>query len=225
MAVKGQLTASCPFTHHLIRRTCLAKEIEIIVEEENEDLKTPRSETEPQRHDSDNYLEQLQRLQAEFENYRKRTLREREQLADEVRADFCTQLLPILDDLERALSQDEGSPDSLRSGLQLINKNFKSVLEKMGLKSIPALGQPFDPHVHEAVMVEADPTAESETITGQLLPGYLFKDRLIRPAKVKVSKAFVSKTSVSQAQDDITDSQETQNREGTDSTHGQQRPL
>jgi len=166
----------------------LAEEIEIILENTNEQEHIQEHERGSKEPSADEYLEQLQRLQAEFDNYRKRTMRQREQWTDEIRADFCKQLLSTLDDIDRALGYSDGDPVSLRKGLELIKKNLTATLGTMGLASIPAAGCPFDPQVHEAVMVEADSFIRGETVTAELQRGYLFKEKLLRPAKVKVSK-------------------------------------
>jgi molecular chaperone GrpE len=166
----------------------LTEPIEIIVSEESQDQKpfTPGDNARAQG--SDEYLDQLQRLQAEFENYRKRSNRERLQLTDDVRGDVCKHLLPILDDLERALTHSTSDPGSLRTGVELVYRNLKTVLENMGLSAIEAVEQPFDPQIHEAVMVAVEPELRNETVSEEFQKGYRFKEKLLRPAKVKVSK-------------------------------------
>ncbi len=136
----------------------------------------------------DEHIEHLQRLKAEFDNYRKRAQRERDELEDRAKGDVCGKLLPILDDLERAMTHPDVDREALRSGIELMHKNLKSILQTLGLATVPAHGQPFDPHVHEAVMVEEAPAVQSECVTNVLQTGYLFKGRLLRPAKVTVSK-------------------------------------
>lgn len=163
------------------------EEIEVIVED-GEEKKTLETELESKELTIDEHIEQLQRLQAEFDNFRKRVRREREQLVDHVRGDFCKQLLSTLDDLERALAHSDQNHAALRTGVELVYKNLTSLLEKMGLSPVPALGEAFDPHVHEAVMVETDPSIQEEKVLQELQRGYLFKDALLRPAKVKVSQ-------------------------------------
>lgn len=166
----------------------MAEEIEVIVEDAEAEEKTLEAERESEEPMVDEYIEQLQRLQAEFDNYRKRVGREREHLADHIRADFCKQLLFILDDMERAQAHSDQNHAALRAGIELVYKNLTSLLERMGLSPVLALGKAFDPHVHEAVMVETDPSVKGEIVTEELQRGYLFKDNLLRPAKVKVSK-------------------------------------
>jgi molecular chaperone GrpE len=179
----------------------LAQEIEItVMDDQTEDVQgeNVQSATEPEvdeaHRDSESqepndYLDHLQRLQAEFDNYRRRTERERQRLGDHIRGDVCRQLLPVLDDLERALEHSREDASSLRPGLELVYRNLKSTLENMGLKAIASIDRPFDPRLHEAVLVQIDPDAEEETVVAELQRGYSFKERLLRPAQVKVAKA------------------------------------
>jgi molecular chaperone GrpE len=170
----------------MIRRIWLEKEIDITVEQESQDENVPRDDETAAQCESDQYLDQLQRLQAEFENYRKRIQRREEQMTDEIRSEVCKQLLPVVDDMERALAH-AGEEEALRSGLEMIYDSFISILTTMGLEVIEATGRPFDPRIHEAVMVEVDPQAQGETVTEELQKGYLFQEKLLRPAKVKVT--------------------------------------
>jgi len=167
----------------------LAEEIEIVVEDQ-EDLREPAErQAEAQENLSvEEYIEHLQRLKAEFDNYRKRVDRERGQLADRIAGDFCKKLLPILDDLERTLTHGEGGGEAMLAGIKLVHKNLWGLLEKEGLSRVPAVGEVFDPHIHEAVMVETDHRGQGEIVTEEIQPGYAHKGRLLRPAKVKVSK-------------------------------------
>ncbi len=165
----------------------MEKEIDIIVEQEPEDESISRDDETAPACESDQYLDQLQRLQAEFENYRKRIQRREDQLSDEVRSEVCRQLLPVVDDMERALAHADEEKDTLRSGLDLVYRNLITILTRMGLEAIGAEGQSFDPQIHEAIMVDADFQGQEEIVTEELQKGYLFKERLLRPAKVKVS--------------------------------------
>jgi len=166
----------------------LVKEIDITVEQDHQNGDDTRSEESSAPCESDQYLDQLQRLQAEFENYRKRNQRREEQLTDQIRSQVCKQLLPVIDDMERALAHAGGEEETIRSGLEMVHGNLMSILTGMGLEAIEAAGQLFDPRIHEAVMVDIDPRGRDEIVTEELQRGYLFKDRLLRPAKVKVTK-------------------------------------
>ena len=138
----------------------------------------------------DDYYDRLLRKTAEFDNYRKRTDRERQQLAEAAAADLIRELLPLVDDLERALKAEasEAAPDAVRRGVELIHKQLLETLRKRGVKPVEALGQEFDPHFHNAVAYEpAEGRREGEVIE-EFARGYMLGDRLLRPAMVKVAK-------------------------------------
>jgi len=138
--------------------------------------------------------DQLTRRQADFENYRKRVERERSETYNRVNADVATKLLPVLDNLKRALeaesSVESSESDEFRhflSGVDLIYKQLNGVLEAMGVKPVPAVGEQFDPHIHEAVVTEATDDYEPDTVMQEMVTGYRLGDKLIRPALVKVA--------------------------------------
>lgn len=137
-------------------------------------------------------FDQLLRRQAEFENYRKRIERERNEIYQRGRDDVLLQLLPVVDNFERALSsleKSEGDAEALRDGVELIHKQFVDALSKFGLKAVEAVGQAFDPHVHEAVTTEATDKHKENTVIEEFQRGYKIGDRLLRPAKVKVASS------------------------------------
>jgi molecular chaperone GrpE len=128
-----------------------------------------------------------QQVQAEFENYRKRMLREQTQQIERANEGLVEQLLPALDSLEAAIAQlDDGANENVRKGLELVHAEVYSVLQKAGLEKIDAEGQPFDPNEHEAVMHEPDEGGEP-TVRAIVRTGYRLKGRVLRPAMVKVS--------------------------------------
>jgi len=133
------------------------------------------------------YFERLLRLQAEFENFRKRVEEERKEFYLMALTDLVGKLLPILDDFERALSVDATDLAKYREGVALIYKGFRSILEGFGLKEVPAVGERFDPRVHQAVMREEVDDVEEETVVEEFRKGYFLKNRLVRPAMVKVA--------------------------------------
>jgi len=146
-------------------------------------------ETELQRLkvERDSLLDRLARAQAEFENARRRAAKEQQDFRDYAAADAIKSLLPIVDSFERAL-QVKSDPGDFRSGVELIYKQLQDALGKLGVRAIPAKGEPFDPHVHEAIeMVETSDAPDHEVIE-ELQRGYKMKDRLLRPAMVKVAK-------------------------------------
>ena len=138
--------------------------------------------------------DRLARRQADFENYRKRVERERTETYNRVVADVATKMLPVLDNLKRALeaeaSVEAAESDEFRhflSGVDLICKQLNGVLEALGVKPIPAVGEKFDPHIHEAVVTEASDEYEPDTVMQEIVAGYRLGDKLIRPALVKVA--------------------------------------
>jgi molecular chaperone GrpE len=136
----------------------------------------------------------LARRQADFENYRKRVDRERGETYNRVVADIATKLLPVVDNLKRALeaeaSVESSESDEFRhflSGVDLIYKQINGVLDALGVKPIAAVGEAFNPHVHEAVVTEATDDYEPDTVMQEIVAGYRLGDKLIRPALVKVA--------------------------------------
>ena len=137
----------------------------------------------------DDYYDRLLRKTAEFDNYRKRTDRERQQLAEAAAADLIADLLPLVDDLERALKADTGGDASaIHRGVELIHKQLLDTLRKRGVTPIEALGADFDPHFHMAVVHEPAEGRRDGEVTEEFTRGYLLGDRLLRPAMVKVAK-------------------------------------
>ncbi len=137
---------------------------------------------------------QLARRQADFENYRKRVERERTETYNRVVADIAAKLLPVVDNLKRALEAEStvesAESDEFRhflSGVDLIYKQINGVLDALGVKPIIAVGEPFNPHIHEAVVTEATDDYEPDTVLQEIVAGYRLGDKLIRPALVKVA--------------------------------------
>jgi molecular chaperone GrpE len=131
---------------------------------------------------------QLKRVQAEFENYRKRTDKEREMLLSAGSAVMIEKLLPILDEMEIAVDaiHHEASTQEIKSGMEMLHKKFHSLMEKEGLSEMDSMGKTFDPYRHEAVRkVEGE---EDDRIVEVLKKGYLFKGGILRHAMVVVSK-------------------------------------
>jgi molecular chaperone GrpE len=136
----------------------------------------------------DEYLALAQRVQADFENYRKRAIREQERLVAHAHERVVRDLLPVLDDLERALDAAERHEEAqLVEGVKLVEQALRQVLEKEGLVEIEAEGA-FDPHVHEAVLTQPRDAAESGSVVEVLQRGYRLGDRVVRPARVIVAE-------------------------------------
>jgi molecular chaperone GrpE len=141
------------------------------------------------RAERDEYLDHLRRVQADFENYRKRMLREQTAHVERATEGLIEQLLPVLDAFDLALLNSGTDAERLRKGLELVYSELLGVLEKAGLERIDARGKPFDPAEHEAVMqVERPEGAEEHGVLDVMRTGYRLKDRVLRPAMVKVAK-------------------------------------
>jgi molecular chaperone GrpE len=138
--------------------------------------------------------EAVARRQADFENYRKRIERERGEAHNRVVAEAARKLLPVVDNLARALDAERSVEASeskefkhFLHGVELIGKQLNEVLESFGVQPIAAVGERFDPHIHEAVVTEASDEYEPDTVIEELARGYRIGDRLLRPAMVKVA--------------------------------------
>ena len=142
------------------------------------------------REAEENY-ERLLRLAAELENIKKRQERELADIRQFANENLLKELLPVLDNLERALEhgrQAETTPEALMEGLDLVNQDFLKALGRFGVTPIESVGERFDPAYHHAVMEEAAPEVEDQTVLKELQKGYLLQNRLLRPAMVVVSR-------------------------------------
>lgn len=135
----------------------------------------------------DSLLDRLARAQAEFENARRRAAKEQQDFRDFAMADAIKSLLPVVDNFERALQSKSEAAD-LRAGVELIYKQLRDVLTKLGVQPISAKGAQFDPHIHEAVEMVETPDAADHEVLEEWQRGYKYKDRLLRPAMVRVAK-------------------------------------
>jgi molecular chaperone GrpE len=142
------------------------------------------------RREKDALQDRLLRTAAEFDNYRKRVDRDRRDQAEAATADALADLLPIIDDLERALQVPAGpEAEVYRQGVDLIYRQMLELLRKRGVKAIEAVGADFDPRIHQAVMHEVSEDHREGEVMEELRRGYMLGDRLLRPAMVKVAKA------------------------------------
>ncbi len=128
-----------------------------------------------------------QRAQAEFVNYKNRIARDQEMSRANMKGDILKKILPVLDDLERALA-NRPADEAWAGGIELIARKFQSILESEGLTRIEAQGQPFDPNFHEAISHEPSDEVESEHIIAVVQNGYMLGERVIRPALVRVAQ-------------------------------------
>jgi molecular chaperone GrpE len=133
------------------------------------------------------YKDSWLRSQAEFQNYRRRIERDNEMMHATMKGDIIKKVLPVLDDLERAL-QNRPADDSWAGGIELIARKFQNILENEGVKKLEALGAEFDPNFHEAISHEPADGVKSGHVIGVVQNGYMIGDRVIRPALVRVAQ-------------------------------------
>lgn len=137
----------------------------------------------------DAHYERLLRVKAEFDNYRKRTERERRELSDQAAGDLLGDLLPVVDDLERALAAETRDADAYRRGVEIIHKQLLDLMARRGVAPIEAVGADFDPTLHQAVTHERSDGHRDGEVVEELRRGYTLRRRLLRPSMVKVAKA------------------------------------
>ena len=158
------------------------------------ELRRVEAELKKYTDERDDFMDKLARRQADFENYRKRVERERGETYNRSVAEVINRLFPVLDNLRRALDAESsfqaGESEEFRHflhGIELIGKQLDGVLEGLGVEAIPTVGEPFDPHVHEAVTTEETDEFEPDTVMEEMRRGYRLGDKLLRPAMVKVA--------------------------------------
>jgi molecular chaperone GrpE len=161
---------------------------EVRTDEEHEEQVEPElDELETVRKERDELLETLQRLQAEFDNYRKRVARDQQSLVTRAHERLVKELLPVLDDLERALEAANAHEEAkLEEGVALVARALAEILRKEGVEEISTEGK-FDPHVHEALLSQPS-EAEEGSVIEVLQKGYRLGDRVIRPARVVIAR-------------------------------------
>ncbi len=162
-----------------------------VLAEDTQELeeKLKKAQTQAQEN-NEKYL----RLYAEFENYRKRVSREKEEYTRFAHEQVVKDLLPVLDDLERALTHAQSAAEvpALIEGVEMVKKHLISALEKYELKTFESFGKPFDPHVHEAVSHQESADFPPDTVMNEYRKGYTLRGKLVRPALVVVSKSLGS---------------------------------
>lgn len=146
------------------------------------------SEIDKVRAERDALLDRLARLQAEFDNARKRATREQQEFREFAAADVIKNILPVVDSFERALKAPAGDSNDLRNGLELIFRQFQDALQKLGVQPIESVGKLFDPRLHEAVEMVDTTEAEDHQVLDEFQRGYNYKGRLLRPAMVRVAR-------------------------------------
>ena len=133
------------------------------------------------------YLDRYQRTLAEFDNFRKRTSREKASMYDDGVRDTVEKLLPTIDNLERAIASSKDTEDPLYKGIEMVLKQLKETFKAMGVEEIPDVGKKFDPNVHAAVSHIEDENYGENEVTMVMLKGYKYKDKVIRPSMVQVA--------------------------------------
>jgi molecular chaperone GrpE len=148
----------------------------------------PANELQSLKAERDLLLDRLARVQADFQNARKRAAKEQQDFRDYALAEAIKSLLPILDSFERALKASSAPADEFRNGVELIYKQLQDALAKLGVRPIPAQGEAFDPHLHQAIEMVETTQAKDQHVVEELQRGYKLKDRLLRPSMVRVAK-------------------------------------
>ena len=149
---------------------------------------------------TENYLNRLRYLQADFENYKKRTKREMEEIANYGNEDLILEFLVVVDELELAIRNSEQGkvPEGLIDGLKMILKNVYRILERQGVMKIEAVGKPFDPTKHEAFSKVAIEGKKEDIVVEEIRKGFTYKGKVIRPSMVKVATAQIPPTNESE---------------------------
>ncbi|MGN0951116.1 MAG: nucleotide exchange factor GrpE [Mitsuokella sp.] len=151
-----------------------------------EEIEALKSQVEKLTSDLQEKKDRLLRLQADFDNFRRRSAKEREEIASVVTQNFCKDMLPLLDNFERAMAAETKDAAAFQKGVEMIFTQFQEILKKNGLEHIEVEGKKFDPNFHQAVMRVEDPDKEDDTVAQELQKGYMVKGRVIRPSMVQV---------------------------------------
>lgn len=157
--------------------------------QEQASLSPEQQEIEQLKQQADEHYQRLLRAQADFDNFRRRTRQEKEEFAKYASLKVVEQLLPVVDNFERALAagKESNDYDALLKGVDMIFRQLDQVLAAEGLKPMEAVGQPFNPEYHQAIMQVESDEHEEGIVVEELQKGYLLKDKVLRPAMVKVS--------------------------------------
>ncbi len=163
------------------------EELDENIVEENVEVIDSDVDVQKLQEDLDNTTDRLKRLMAEFDNYKKRASKERDQLYNSLVADIMMAFLPVMDNLEKAINTNTGD-EGYKQGMELVAKQFKDVLKSFGLEEIKTEGEIFNPILHEAVSSVQDDTKESQEIVEEFRKGYKMGDKVIRHAMVVVNQ-------------------------------------
>lgn len=175
------------------KETVVSEEIEAeeTVKEETEPAECAEENTEKEMIEKEQYdvlYDKYLRLMAEYDNYKKRTQKEKDEIYSIGVSDVVENLLPVADNLERALSAlEESEKNNFSEGVEMVSKQFFEILSKIGVTEIEALGEQFDPNVHNAVMHIDDEAYDANVVVEQFMKGYKYKEKVIRHSMVKVA--------------------------------------
>lgn len=184
-------------TNDTVENPEVAEDSEATYTEQNDDNESEpevefveKSALEEQQKKADEHYQRLLRAQADLDNFRRRTRLEKEEAAKYASMGIIEQLLPVVDNFERAIASSQNNPDldSLIKGIDMIFRQISETLEQAGLVSIKAVGEPFNPNFHQAIMQVESEEYEEGIVVEEVQKGYLLKDRILRAAMVKVSK-------------------------------------
>lgn len=164
-------------------------EMSIGTDSNEEEMETMKIQLERLQEEKDNTYERMLRIQAEFDNFKRRTQKEKEAERKYKSQDLINELLPVIDNFERALQVEvPDAADSFVEGITMVYRQFQDALKSQGVAEIEAVGKEFDPNLHHAVMQTDDDELDPNMVAEELQKGYMLKDRVIRPAMVKVNK-------------------------------------
>jgi len=186
LEVAGKMDKKKETEHHKKKKQDIKQKIK-------EEFKALKQKLEEKTSEAEEYKNLAQRIKAEFDNYKKRVLKENEERIKLANEALIQEILPILDAFERGLNvknmvENNEKFASFYEGMEMIYKRLKDLLATYGLKEIDALNKPFDPQYHDALMMEQSDKYKEETVIEVLEKGYMLNDKVLRPAKVKVGK-------------------------------------
>lgn len=157
------------------------------IKSKDEELSKVKQDLEKQKETTDKYISHLQRLQADFENFKKINDKQRKDLIKFANENLIKKILDGYEDFGRVIN-NSNEYETLKTGIELIHNKFKDILTKEGIKEIPTKGEKFDPFKHEALMVEVNDDVENGYIIEELMKGYTYKDKVLKYSKVRVCK-------------------------------------
>lgn len=175
------------FEENQSEATASTQDPSVEVEQLSAEVEGLRKKLEEAASKTSEYKDSWLRSQAEFQNYRKRVERDTELTYVSLKGDIIKRILPVLDDLERAL-QNRAAEDAWANGIELVVRKFQNILESEGIKKIQAVGEEFDPKFHEAISHEPTDGVQSGHVIGVVQNGYMIGERVIRPALVRVAQ-------------------------------------